>query len=169
MEGKTDVAFESLDPSPPSETWLFAQAILGRPLPSLAANRADAQVKRDQLEWLASISVRHAEELRRQQSAEAEARRRRAQLEWLASISTEHESQLRSLLSRERETREAQARYEQLAEAYDVREAQWDPAKHPRLGGPPNAGWFANTGGTASSGKARTAGRAHVPGTDATR
>ena len=31
-------------------------------------------------------------------------------------------------------------------------EAQWDPAKHPRLGGPPNAGWFATTGGSGSSG-----------------
>ncbi len=28
-----------------------------------------------------------------------------------------------------------------------VREVNWDPAKHPREGGPPNAGWWAPTGG----------------------
>ncbi|HWC89681.1 MAG TPA: hypothetical protein VG433_08500, partial [Pirellulales bacterium] len=25
----------------------------------------------------------------------------------------------------------------------------WDESKHPRAGGPPNAGWFASTGGSA--------------------
>ena len=32
-------------------------------------------------------------------------------------------------------------------EAQAAHEA-WDPSKHPRLGGPPNAGWWASTGGT---------------------
>jgi hypothetical protein len=64
------------------------------------------------------------------------------------SISTTHESQFRSLLAREAEAQEAQTRFERFVERWDVQEAQWDPAKHPRLGGPPNAGWFATTGGT---------------------
>jgi len=45
------------------EAWLFAQEILGRPIPrppSAAAARRD----REQLEWLASISDRHAAECR---------------------------------------------------------------------------------------------------------
>lgn len=32
-----------------------------------------------------------------------------------------------------------------------VASEEWDEDKHPRLGGPPNAGWFANTGGAAAS------------------
>ncbi len=30
---------------------------------------------------------------------------------------------------------------------------EWDPAQHPRLGGPPNAGWFASTDGGTSGGR----------------
>ncbi len=30
---------------------------------------------------------------------------------------------------------------------FSVLEGDWDPAKHPRRGGPPNAGWFATNGG----------------------
>jgi hypothetical protein len=108
------------------------------------------------LEWLASFSTRHADELRRLQSAEAEARRQRELLEWLAQISEEHERKLRRLLQEEAAAREFQRRAEQLSGT--MLEANWDPAKHPRLGGPPNAGWWATAsggrGGQGSTGSA---------------
>jgi hypothetical protein len=48
------------------------------------------------------------------------------------------------------DTQEAQRRWEQFTEALTAQEA-WDPSKHPRQGGPPNAGWWASTGGSGGS------------------
>jgi hypothetical protein len=62
------------DGLPPSEAWLFAQAILGKPIPRIISPLAQAKAKREELERLAQFSSRHAEELRQLQSAEAEAR-----------------------------------------------------------------------------------------------
>jgi hypothetical protein len=140
--------------SPPSEAWLFAQAILGKPLPNPAAAAAEARRKCEQLEFLASISDRHAAELRRLQSDEAEARRQRELLIWVAGISTRHEQQLRDLLASEAEARQAQRRYERFVVEQQLHEVIWDPSKHPRLGGPPNAGWWARTSGAGGSGGA---------------
>jgi hypothetical protein len=33
--------------------------------------------------------------------------------------------------------------------AYELLKEDWDPAKHPRTGTPPNSGWFAPTDGSA--------------------
>jgi hypothetical protein len=145
--------------SPPSEAWLFAQALLGKPVPSPSRERTEARASREQLEWLAQISDRHAAQLRALQSAEAEARRQREQLEWLAGISPKHESQLRRLLASEAQARDAQARFERFVEGSNLQEALWDPSKHPRRGGPPNAGWFATTGGGGGAGGSGGAGR----------
>ncbi len=139
---------DGADCSPPSEAWLFAQALLGKPVPSASATQADARAEREQLEWLAHISPRHQQELQRLRGAEAEARRQREQLEWLATISEEHEYKLHTLLSEEAEALEGQRRAEQFAEM--LLEGDWDPSKHPRLGGPPNAGWWASSGGSGS-------------------
>ena len=57
--------------SPPSEAWLFPQAILGKPVTSPSRAKAEARAEREQLEWLAQISPRHADQLRRLRSAEA--------------------------------------------------------------------------------------------------
>jgi hypothetical protein len=133
-------------PSPPSEAWLFSQAIQGKPIPRIISPEAQARAKRDELEQLAQFSSRHAEELRRLQAADAEARRDRELLEWSAQISTECESKLRTLLWEEAESREAWRRAEQFAET--LLESNWDPIKHPHLGGPPNRGWWAKTGGS---------------------
>jgi hypothetical protein len=137
--------------SPPSEAWLFAQAILGKPITSPSRAEADARAEREQLEWLAQISPRHEDQLRRLRSTEAEARREREQLEWLATISEEHERKLQTLLWEEVEAKEAQQRCEWFTEDQTAQEA-WDPSKHPRQGGPPNAGWWASTGGNGRSG-----------------
>jgi hypothetical protein len=165
---RRDTAPDGVGASPPSEAWLFAQALLGKPVPSPSRARTEARANREQLEWLAQISDRHAAQLRALQSAEREARRQHEQLEWLAQISDDHERKVRTLLREEAEAREAQQRYEQFTEAWTAQEAQWDPSKHPRLGGPPNAGWFATTGGSASSAKPPSAGqRASIGATGA--
>ena len=140
--------------SPPSEAWLFAQALLGKPIPSASAAEAEARRQRERLEWLASISDRHALELRRLQSAETEARRDRERLEWLAQFSTEHERKLRTLLREEAESREGWRRAEQFAE--QLLEGSWDPSKHPKGAFPQNRGWWSPTGGASSEGPAAT-------------
>ena len=140
--------------SPPSAAWLFAQALLGKPIPSPSAAEAEARRQREQLEWLASISDRHALELRRLQSAETEARREREQLEWLAQFSTEHERKLRTLLREEAEAREGWRRAEQFAE--QLLEGNWDSSKHPKGAFPQNRGWWSPTGGPSSAGAGAT-------------
>ena len=65
-------------------------------------------------------------------------------LRWLAEISSRHERQLLRPL---RDAAEATAQREHsdwLAAISTVHEADWDPAKHPRRGTAPNAGWFAS-------------------------
>jgi hypothetical protein len=51
------------DGSPPSETWLFAQAVLGKPIHRVLNPEPEARAKRVELERLAQPSPRHAEEL----------------------------------------------------------------------------------------------------------
>jgi hypothetical protein len=134
------------DDSAPTEAWLFAQVILGKPLPRIVRPEARAQAKREELERLAQFSTEHAEKLRALESAEAEARRERENLEWAASISPRAEGILRALERKEAEEREAWSRAEAFVEK-SLGET-WDPSKHPRLGGSPNAGWWATTGGS---------------------
>jgi DNA-directed RNA polymerase subunit F len=137
--------------SPPSEAWLFAQALLGKPVPSASRAAADARANREHLEWLASISPEHERRLHCQLSEEADARAQREQLEWLATISPRHESQLRRLLASEAEAAEAQERAQWLAEGSQLQEAQWNAAKHPRGAFPQNRGWWSPTGGAGGS------------------
>src|SRR5262249_12861740 len=84
------------DAQPPSEAWLSGQALVGKRVPTASSARSIAGAKREQLEWLASISTEHAAELRRLKSAEAKARHDRELLIWLASISEEHNRKLRA-------------------------------------------------------------------------
>jgi hypothetical protein len=84
----------------------------------------------------------------------AAANRARAEgehLEWLTQISDDHEARFRALLRQEAESRAPLRSYQRFIEDVTSQE-QWDPSKHPRQGGPPNAGWFASTGGTGSAG-----------------
>ncbi len=108
------------DATIPSESWLFAQAILGNPIPDPQTVAKRAQAEREQLQWLATFSPRH-------------------------------EAQLRQLLQEEAA---AQGPSNPWAPAPSSAQEAWDPSKHPRQGGPPNAGWFATTGnsGGASGG-----------------
>ncbi len=140
------------DAAVPSRSWIFAQLLLGKPIPNLAERRAEEQRKREQLEWLASISERHAKELRALRRKEAEAQHQRELLEWLASFSERHAIELRKVRQREVEARDAELFINDLLEhTFDLSEADWDESKHPRRGGPPNAGWWASTGGGGSN------------------
>jgi hypothetical protein len=122
-----------------------------KPVPSVFRAEADARSEREQLIWLARISPKHVRQLHSLIAHEAQGAAEREQLEWLASISTTHESQLRDLLGGEAKASAAHVRIERFVEDLNVQEAQWDPAKHPRRGTPPNAGWFAPTGGAGGS------------------
>ena len=113
---------EEVDGSPPSEAWLFAQALLGKSVPNPAAAAAESKANREQLEWLASISTTHERQLRSLQSQEGEAKATRERLEWLASISSRHERQLRSLLTAEAEARQAHEHLRRFAETSSVQE-----------------------------------------------
>jgi hypothetical protein len=62
------------DGSAPSEAWLFAQAILGKPIPDFSQHLpATADSRRRQLELLAESSAEVAEELRLLDGEEAKA------------------------------------------------------------------------------------------------
>jgi DNA-directed RNA polymerase subunit F len=137
--------------SSPSEAWLFAQALLDKPVPSASAAEADARAKREHFEFLAAIAPERARELRGQLSEEADATAQREQLEWLAAISPSHESQLRSLLRTEAE---AQEHLNWPADDSNAQEAQWDSAKHPKGGFPENRGWWSPTSGSGNAERA---------------
>ena len=135
--------------SPPSEAWLFAQALLGNPVPHAGSTRAEAQAQREYLQWLAEISTDHEHQLQSQLQADAAARAEREQLEWLATISTEHERKLRTVLSKEAEEREAWRRAQQFSER--LLEGDWDPSKHPRGAYAQNRGWWSPGSGAGSA------------------
>lgn len=139
--------------SPPSEDWLFAQAILGRPIPRVVSPEVKAKAHRAELERVAQFSFRHAQELRNLQAAEAEARRDRELLEWAAQISTRAEDKLRALQRKEAEERDAWRRAEQLCEAESLSLTEWNEGDHPRAPkGTPVGGQWASKGGGASIG-----------------
>ena len=141
-----------LDGAPPSDAWLFAQAILRKPISRIVSPQAKALAERRELERLAQFSTSHAKALRSLQTAEAGARRDRQLLEWAAQISTQAEDKLRALQRKEAEERDAWGGAEQFVAT--LLEGNWDPSKHPRGAFPQNRGWWSPRGG---SGSARTA------------
>lgn len=149
---------DGFDGSPPSEAWLFAQAILGKPISRIVSPEARSRAEREELQRLAPFSSRHAEELRRLQAAEAEARHDREVLEWAAQISTEAADKLRALRCKEAEEREACRRGEQFAET--LLESDWDPSQHPRApkGQPDGGQWIGQGGGAGEGGGSDTGG-----------
>jgi hypothetical protein len=98
---RNESAPEGPDGSPPSEAWLFAQAVLGNPVPSDSEAEAEARAKREQYEFLEQIAPERARELRGQLCEEAEARANREQLEFLEQIAPERARELRGRLSEE--------------------------------------------------------------------
>lgn len=132
---------------PASEGLLFARTLLREPAPRAPEERV-LGIDREDLEWLAIFSPKWGRKLREATRPPCRDTHEREQLEWLAEISIEHKRQLGELLRREAAEAAARVRAAQILEGLKrVAEEEWDPAKHPRLGGPPNAGWFAATGG----------------------
>ena len=150
------------DGQAPTESWLFAQAIQGKPIPKIVRPEVLARAKRAELEKLAQFSSRHADELSRLRYVEAEARHDRELLEWAAQISTEAEDKLRALQQKEASEREAWRRAEKFVE---MLESNWNSSQHPRApkGQPDGGQWVANSGAsfagstTTPSGSFRTA------------
>ncbi len=161
------------DDNPPSESWLFAQAIQGKPIPVIVRPEARERARREELRRLATYSSRHAEQLRRLEAADAEARHEREQLELAATYSPQAEARLNEILRRERDVCEAWRRAEEYA-ARLRRELEqdrprakppatlsateaWNEADHPRQPkGTPQGGEFApkGAGATAPAGSA---------------
>lgn len=139
--------------SAPHASTEFAAALLGQTAApnvglELATRRPTARSA-----WLSEVSLRHQGRLlliAEDETQEPESAHR----DWLAEISTEHERQSGRSLSDEAQQL-ARSRFGWLAEDLGVQEADWDPAKHPRRGGPPNTGWFARKGGGGRSGSSR--------------
>ncbi len=153
----------------PTEAWLFAQAVLGKPIPKIISPEARARDKREEMERLAQFSSHYAEELRRLESAEAEARRNRELLEWAAKISPRAEAKLAAIVREETEQRDAWRRAEQFAarllegQAAELRErssydthsltiTEWDPNQPRQPQGTPQGGQWSPTGGGAVGG-----------------
>ena len=121
MDRHKSAAYSTSDPTP-EDTWLFVQSILDNPIADPSA-------------------------------AVNRARAEREHREWLAEISDEHEAKFRALLRQEAESRASRESLRSCQRFIEdvTSQEQWDPSKHPRQGGPPNAGWFASTGATGSS------------------
>jgi hypothetical protein len=100
----------------PTEAWLFAQAVFGKPIPKIVRPEVLARAKRAELEEWAQFSSRHAAELRRLRFAEAKARHDRELLEFAAQISTKSADELRALQRKEAAEREAWRRAEKFVE-----------------------------------------------------
>ncbi len=150
--------------SPPSAAWLFAQALLGKPVPSPFRAEADARARREHLEWLAQISPEDARRVRGQLSEGTDAKAQRKHLEWLAAISPEHEVKRRGLLRAEAEARETREHWEWLAEVSTVHEGNWDPSQHPRAPkGQPDGGQWVVTGGSGGGSGGREQSPARSP------
>ena len=96
------------------------------------------------------------DDIPRSRGTEADAAAERAHLEWLARISPRYEEKLREIARAEAEERGKQVHLDFVARILNLREADWDPAKHPRGGYLENPGWFSPTSGfvNASDGEA---------------
>jgi hypothetical protein len=135
------------------DVWSFRQAISAQSLPHPADGAKQVQADLELLEWAASISSDPGLVQRAPRKCDSDSTSERQLLEWLVTISPKHEIELHSVLIAEARARTSLNCLNQFAECLDLQEAQWDPAKHPRRGGPPNAGWFATTGGAPSGAK----------------
>ncbi len=142
------------DAPPRSDAWIFAQQLLGKPIPSASSQEVAARVEHEHLLWLAAVSPDSIDRLRDSLREEHDPTFEQSQLEWLADVSSRHESQLRRVRVLETAAEEVRSRSQRPEEGSTFQEAQWDPGKHPRRGGAPNAGWFATTGGSGRSARA---------------
>lgn len=140
---------------PYSEAWLFAQQLLGNPIPDPQVAARNGSEDRAKLEWLAAISPRHAEELRRLENQDAEARRKREALIWAAGICDNAAAKLRTILREEAQAGQADLfSNEALPESQLL--SEWDPSQPRVPAGTSAGGQFASTGGGSGAGARHT-------------
>lgn len=120
-----------------SEAWLFAQAVLGNPVCQSSVRPHDADPQRELLEWVRAI--RPADD----------------RVCGGTKPSREHNSPVQP--DSVGETLWEQEHRRWLRDVLALREADWDPAEHPRGAFPQNRGWFSPKGGTSGS-QQRTSG-----------
>ena len=179
-DGQASRPGDGSDGSPPSEAWLFAQAIQGKPIPIIVPPEARASAERRELERLAPVSSTHAESLRQLDAAEGEARRERELLEWAAKISDHAAAKLRAIEGKDAAERDARRRAEEFAERLidgrsdaplrchsdgtdSVIITEYDPNQPRQPKGTPEAGQWAPKGGGAAGGGS---GRWYLPSDD---
>lgn len=106
--------------------------------------RIDDSISPEQLQFLAAISPTWECELAKRQGERERVHRHHELQRFVDSIIEPDYS------ARGRQPRSDEAQRFAAAitgrDAWSVEEETFDPGKHPRLGGPPNAGWFARTG-----------------------
>jgi hypothetical protein len=141
-----------------SKAWLFAQELLGNPIPDPQVAARKETEERAKLAWLATISPRHAEELRRLENQDAEARRKRESLIWAAGICDNAAAKLRIVLREEAEAGQADlSSSEALPESQLL--SEWDPGQPRVPAGTPDGGRWLSSGGGAG-GAARSSSEA---------
>jgi len=149
---------EVFDNGPPSETWLFVQAITGKPIPKIVSPEARARAERAELERLARFSESHARELSRLREKEFAARRYREILEWTAQISDRAAKELRALQLKEAAERAAWQRAEEYARVLLEEGSSW--ANQPRAPrGQSDGGRWVAAGAGEAGGAAQTVGQ----------
>jgi hypothetical protein len=136
-----------------SEAWLFAQELLGNPILEIHAAAGRASEERAKLAWLAEISPRHADELRRLENQDIEARRNRESLIWAAGICDSAAAKLRNLVREEAEAAHA-GLFQSEAMPQSHLLSEWDPSQPRVPAGRPDGGQFASSSGSSSAGAA---------------
>lgn len=139
-----------------TEAWLFARDILGRDSEPQYSKSVGVSPSREQLEWLAAISPRHAEELTRLRSAEAAARHDRELLQWAAQISSHAEDKRRALEREEaagRDPRGSMGEINAIGNVIGNTDTnswldEWNEFDHPR----DDKGRFTSKGGSSGGG-----------------
>ncbi len=129
----------------PTEAWLFAQSLLGKPASTASWKAANAATDHSDVRRQAH----HQSNTQVSESAQG------AYWEWLAAISGMHESQFSGPSSAAAHAGVSPGCLSWLAEISTAHVVEWDPAKHPRAGTVPNPGWFADKSGGASQPAAR--------------
>ena len=148
-------------PSAPSESWLFAQELLGRPVDMPAGSAAEAIAERELRNWVEEISTDRDRPYYDFAGPARGAPADRELREWVASITTDRGGTDDEFQDPERSATAEQELREWVASISNARET-WDSALHPRGGFPENPGWFSPSGGGSDSGRSDRIRRADI-------
>lgn len=131
-------ASDAANASPPSEAWLFAQAILGNPVPDAARAASDARAAQERRDWADAV----APDRDRSNDPPAD----------VSAASKPSEAWLFAQEILGKPVIDRQELLQFVADITGVSEGAWDPSKHPRGGFSQNRGWWSPTGGADAAG-----------------